>query len=66
MGRTVFYVRATSIALFALFGAAAVISSNSSHPNRALAFGLVAVACFVVGISMRTQAIARLLGRPGR
>jgi uncharacterized membrane protein len=56
-------MRALSFLLFVLFGAAAVISSNTSHPNRALAFGLVAAACFVIGISMRTQAIARLLGR---
>jgi hypothetical protein len=64
MGRTVFYMRAVSFLLFALFGAAAVISSNSSHPNRALVFGLVSAACFVIGISIRTQAIARLFGRP--
>jgi hypothetical protein len=64
MGRTVLCMRAVSFLLFALFGAAAVVSSNSQHPNRALAFGLVSAAWFVIGISIRTQAVARLFGRP--
>lgn len=67
MGRTVFYVRALSFLFFALFGAAAVISSNSANPNRAIAFGLASAACFVIGTAIRyivhVKAIARLFGR---
>ena len=70
MGRRVFYLRALSILLFALLAAAAVISSNSGHPTRALVLGLASAACFVIGMSIRwiveVQAIARLLGGPPR
>lgn len=68
MGRAGFYIRALSFLLFAVFGAAAVIESNSSHPDRAVAFGIAAGAFFVIGIAVkwlvRVQAIARLLGGP--
>lgn len=53
MNRLTFYGRAFGLLLFAVFGAGAVLSSNTSHPTRAIVFSLMSGASFVMVIAAR-------------